>query len=58
MILTRQPIREDAMHELALMQAMREQRTFTMLRTDANGKRYGVRYGIPNLPNTGGFWLQ
>lgn len=58
MILSRQLIREDAVHELALMQAIREQRAFTILRTDASGKRYGVRYGILNLPNTGGFWLQ
>lgn len=44
-------------HELQLAQAIREQRAFTMLRTDLQGKRYGVRYGILNLPNTGGFWL-
>lgn len=45
-------------HELQLTQAIRERRAFTKLLKDKRGQRYGVRYGILNLPNTGGFWKQ
>lgn len=44
-------------HEKELTQAIREQRAFTKLLKDAQGNRYGVRYGVPHLPNNGGVWL-
>lgn len=50
-------LRAIEMHNSQVNQAICEQRAFTMLLISANGKRYGVRYGIPNFPNTGGFWI-